>query len=257
MRRLSDSRVLRTLATVGVVFLVWQVAAIYVDTNYLLPHPANVFKAGYKIAASGELFVDLKVSLVRSLIGFGLAILIAIPVGMLAAWWKPIDETVGSFIELIRPIPALALIPLVIIWFGFGEVSKIMLITYACFFSIYINTHAGVRNVDPLFIKVMKVYGNGQRDILTKVVLYSMLPYTFAGLRYAAALSLIFLVAVELVGAQNGLGFSLVRAQQLLQTQQIYFTILIFGFLGFIFNGVVLFAERRVIRWRQAVGAQM
>ena len=255
--RLTGTRWFRTLATIGVVFLIWHVIASIIDTRYILPKPAAVFAAGWQIILNGELFRDLRISLLRSFLGFSIAVIIAVPVAMLAAWWKVIDETVGSFIEIIRPIPALALIPLVIIWFGFGQESKIILIAYACFFSIYLNTHAGVRNVDPAHIRVMKIYGKGQWDILTKVVLYSMLPYTFAGLRYAAALSLIFLVAVELVGAQDGLGYSMVRAQQLLQTERIYFTILVFGLLGFLLNTIVMLIERRVIKWRQAVGAQM
>jgi NitT/TauT family transport system permease protein len=191
------------------------------------------------------------------LIGYFAAIAVAVPIGMIAAWWKAVDDTAGSFIELIRPIPALALIPIAIIWFGFGEFAKVSIIGYACFFSIYINTHAGVRNVDPLFIRVMKVYGRGQWDILTKVVFYSMMPYAFTGARYAAAIALILLVAVELVGAQDGLGFSLARAQQTLATTEVYFIIVVFGAIGFVFNWAVLFAERRVIKWRQEVDAQV
>ena len=83
---------------------------------------------------------------------------------MLTGWWKVADHTLGSVLELVRPIPALALIPLAIVWLGFGEESKVTVIAYAAFSSVYINTQAGVRNVDPLFVKVMRVYGNGTRD---------------------------------------------------------------------------------------------
>ena len=257
MRRLTQSPALRTLGILVPLIAAWQGVAAYVDIAYILPRPTAVLEAGYKAIESGTLLADLRISLFRALVGFGVAALFAIPTGMAAGWWKPVNDTLGSLIELLRPIPGLALMPLTIVWFGFSETSKIMLIAYACFFSIYLNTHAGVRNVDPLFIKVMKVYGNGQRDILTKVVLYSMLPYTFTGLRYAVAISLIFLVAVELVGAQNGLAFSLAVAQQFLRTGEIYFTIIVFGVIGFIFNALVSYIERKVIRWRQYVGAEM
>jgi ABC-type nitrate/sulfonate/bicarbonate transport system permease component len=252
MHSLSHAHALRLATTFGVLAVAWHVAATQVNVHYLLPTPIAVLEAGYKAVASGDFLSNLGFSLLRAFSGYALAAVLAIPTGILTGWWRPIDDTLGSIIELLRPIPSLALIPLVVVWFGFQESSKVMVIAYACFFSIYITTYAGVKNVDPLYVNVMKIYGNGQRDIITKVVLYSMLPYTFTGLRYAAAVSLILLVAVEIVGAQNGLAFSLVIAQQFLRTGEIYFVTIVFGVLGFVFNGLVLVAEHRVIRWRQS-----
>ncbi|PZC48145.1 MAG: NitT/TauT family transport system permease protein/taurine transport system permease protein [Chloroflexi bacterium] len=271
LRALYASRLFRTVFTIVVLVGIWQVIAVLKDTSYLVPRPigfdfdvphSSVLAAGWhsmtiNSPTQDPLWSHALISIRRALIGYFAAIAVAVPIGMIAAWWKAIDDTAGSFIELVRPIPALALIPIAIIWFGFGEVAKVAIIGYACFFSIYINTHAGVRNVDPLFIRVMKVYGRGQWDILTKVVFYSMLPYAFTGARYAAAIALILLVAVELVGAQDGLGFSLARAQQVLATTEVYFIIVLFGAIGFVFNWAVLFAERRVIKWRQEVDAQV
>ena len=268
---LYHSRLFRTFFTIAVLLVVWQIVAVVKDTSYIVPRPigfnfdvpnSSVLTAGWHALTidsptQDPLWQHGLVSIRRALIGYFAAIVVAVPIGMIAAWWKAADDTAGSFIELLRPIPALALIPIAIIWFGFGEMAKVAIIGYACFFSIYINTHAGVRNVDPLFIRVMKVYGRGQRDILTKVVFYSMLPYAFTGARYAAAISLVLLVAVELVGAQDGLGFSMARAQQTLATTEVYFIIVVFGVIGFVFNWAVLFAERRVIRWRQEVNAQI
>jgi len=121
---------------------------------------------------------------------------------------------------------------------------------YASFFSIYLNMRAGVQNVDPTHVKVMLVYGNGTRDVLTKVVMYSILPYVFTGLRYSAAVALILLVAVELVGSQSGLGFFLVQAQSFLQMPNMFAAILVFGVLGFCANLLLAGLEKRVIRWR-------
>jgi NitT/TauT family transport system permease protein len=179
---------------------------------------------------------------------------LAIPLGVAAGWWKSIDHTLGSVLELLRPLPALALIPLAIVWLGFGEVSKIAVIAYASFFSIYLNTQAGVRNVDPLHVKVMLIYGNGTRDVITKVVMYSILPYVFTGLRYSAAVALILLVAVELVGSQSGLGFFLVQAQSFLRMPDMFAAIVVFGVLGFCANLLVAGIERRVIKWRPDAG---
>ncbi len=249
-------KALRTLATIGVILAIWELVARLFFPPYILPPPTLVVAAFGKIIADGTLPKHLQISLGRAVIGFLLAAALAIPLGMLTAWWKVLDDTVGSALELLRPIPSLALIPLAIVWLGFGEVSKITLITYACFFSIYVNTHAGVRNVDPLYIKVLKIYGNGTRDILTKVVMYSMLPYVFTGLRYSAAVALILLVAVELVGAQAGLGFYLTQTQAFFLVPEMFATITVFGLLGFLANLLILYVERRVIKWRQAVGAE-
>jgi NitT/TauT family transport system permease protein len=243
-------RLLRTSATLAVLLLAWELAARAWFPIYILPPPSLVGKTLLALVLDGTLWQNLRISLVRVLAGYFVAMALAIPLGIAAGWWKPIDHTIGSVLELLRPLPALALIPLAIVWLGFGEVSKIALIAYASFFSIYLNTRAGVQNVDPLHVKVMLIYGNGTKDVLTKVVLYSILPYVFTGLRYSAAVALILLVAVELVGAQSGLGFFLVQAQSFLQMPQMFAAIVVFGVLGFCANFLVAGIERRVIRWR-------
>jgi NitT/TauT family transport system permease protein len=256
MNRAGLVRVRRTVITVAILLLLWQLAATAYAKPYILPTVTAVLSALVSDLRDGNLLSQIQVSLGRALAGYALAVCLAIPAGILTGWWKLANDTVGSVLELIRPIPALALIPLAIVWLGFGEVPKIAMIAYASFFSVYINTQTGVRNVDPLHIKVMRVYGNGTRDILTKVVLYSMLPYVFAGLRYSAAVALILLVAVELVGSQNGLGFFLFQSQAFLQVPDIFAAILVFGLMGFTANLLILALERRVIRWRQEVGAE-
>lgn len=247
----------RTLATLGAVLLIWEVVARLFFSAFILPPPSAVAGTLVGIILDGTLWGHLEISLFRALAGYLVAVLVAIPAGIATGWWKPVDDTLGSVLELLRPIPALALIPLAIVWLGFGEVSKIAIIAYASFFSVYINTHAGVRNVDPLHIQVMRVYGNGTWDVLTKVVMYSMLPYVFTGLRYSAAVALILLVAVELVGSQSGLGFYLIQSQGFFLVPEMFSAIVVFGVMGFIANLFVLSAERRVIRWRQEGGAEI
>ncbi len=249
-------RLRRTLITIGLILVIWEIVAQTSFPIYILPPPSKVVAALLENIADGTLWTHLQISLSRALVGYLLAIALAVPAGMLTGWWKIADHTLGSILELMRPVPALALIPLAIVWLGFGEESKYAVIAYAAFFSVYINTQAGVRNVDPLYIKVVRVYGNGTRDVLTKVVLYSMLPYVFTGLRYSAAVALILLVAVEMVGGQSGLGFFLVQSQAFLQTADLFSAIFVFGAMGFTVNLVLLAIERRVIRWRQEVGAE-
>jgi NitT/TauT family transport system permease protein len=249
-------RLQRTILTLGLIFIAWEVVARTSFEVYILPPPSLVFQALVTNIANGKLWEHLQISLGRAGVGYLLAVALAIPAGMLTGWWKVADHTLGSILELMRPVPALALIPLAIVWLGFGEESKYAVIAYAAFFSVYINTQAGVRNVDPLYVKVMRVYGNGTRDVLTKVVLYSMLPYVFTGLRYSAAVALILLVAVEMVGGQSGLGFFLVQSQAFLQVPDLFSAIFVFGVMGFTVNLLLLQIERRVIRWRQEVGAE-
>jgi NitT/TauT family transport system permease protein len=249
-------RLRRTILTLGVIFVLWELVARTSFPVYILPPPTMVVAVLVENGLNGTLWEHVQISLRRAGVGYLLAIALAIPAGMLTGWWKVADHTLGSVFELMRPVPALALIPLTIVWLGFGEEAKYAIIAYAAFFSVYINTQAGVRNVDPLYVKVMRVYGNGTRDVLTKVVVFSMLPYVFTGLRYSAAVALILLVAVEMVGAQSGLGFYLVQQQAFLQVPELFSAILVFGAMGFAANLVLLGVERRVIRWRQEVGAE-
>ena len=251
-------RKLQRLAAVAIVILVfWEAVARLFMPPYILPPASTVALTLVRIATDGTLAKHLQISLARAATGYLIAAALAIPLGILCGWWKLLDDTLGSVFELLRPIPSLALIPLAIVWLGLGEVSKIALISYACFFSIFVNTHAGVRNVDPLHIKVMRIYGNGTRDILLKVVVYSILPYVFTGLRYSAAVALILLVAVELVGAQSGLGFYLTQAQSFLQVPEMFATVIVFGTLGYLANLLIQALEKRVISWRPPVGAEI
>ena len=243
-------RFTRTLATIATLVVVWEIVARLFFPIYILPPPSIVAKTLFALTLDGTLWQNLRISLVRVVGGYLVAAVLAIPAGIAAGWWKLVDHTLGSVLELLRPVPALALIPLAIVWLGFGEVSKIAVIAYASFFSIYLNTQAGVRNIDPLHVKVMLIYGNGTRDVVTKVIIYSILPYVFTGLRYSAAVAIVLLVAVELVGAQSGLGYFLVQAQSFLLMPQMFAAIVVFGMLGFCANLLVAGVERWVIRWR-------
>jgi NitT/TauT family transport system permease protein len=246
-------RLVRSLGTIATLLVAWEIVARLFFPVYILPPPSLVAKTLVSLVLDGTLWHNLRISLVRVVAGYLVAAVLAIPAGIAAGWWKSIDHTLGAVLELLRPVPALALIPLAIVWLGFGEVSKIAVIAYASFFSIYINTQAGVRNVDPLHIKVMQIYGNGTRDVITKVVVYSILPYVFTGLRYSAAVAIVLLVAVELIGSQSGLGYFLVQAQSFLLMPQMFAAIVVFGLLGFCANLLVAGIERWVIQWRPEI----
>jgi len=145
LRALYASRLFRTVFTIVVLVGIWQVIAVLKDTSYLVPRPigfdfdvphSSVLAAGWhsmtiNSPTQDPLWSHALISIRRALIGYFAAIAVAVPIGMIAAWWKAIDDTAGSFIELVRPIPALALIPIAIIWFGFGEVAKVAIIGYA------------------------------------------------------------------------------------------------------------------------------
>jgi NitT/TauT family transport system permease protein len=246
-------RIVRTLATVATLLVMWEIVARLFFPVYILPPPSLVAKTLVSLVFDGTLWQNLRISLMRVVLGYLVAAVLAIPAGIASGWWKSIDHTLGSVLELLRPVPALALIPLAIVWLGFGEVSKIAVIAYASFFSIYVNTQAGVRNVDPLHIKVMLIYGNGTWDVITKVVIYSILPYVFTGLRYSAAVAIVLLVAVEIIGSQSGLGYFLVQAQSFLLMPQMFAAIVVFGLLGFCVNLLIVGMERWVIRWRPEI----
>src|SRR5574340_271360 len=121
-------KAVRTLVTLGVVLVIWEAVARLFFPPYILPPPTSVAEAMVRIIANGTLAKHLQVSLGRAISGFVIAAALAVPLGMFTAWWKILDDTVGSTLELLRPIPSLALIPLAVVWLGLGEASKITLI---------------------------------------------------------------------------------------------------------------------------------
>lgn len=241
---------LRVAALLGALVL-WELLARTGRVPALfLPSPLGVLAAGLEMARSGELLVHVLTSLRRILVGFGLGALGGVGVGLAVGFWS-LAEAVGSpLIAATFPIPKIALLPLLILWLGIGEASKVAVIALGVFFPMAINTYTGVRTADPLLIRAAVSFGAGRLSLVRKVLIPSALPMIFAGLRLGAGTSLLLLVAAEMIAANAGIGFLVLHAQNLMETTKLMVGILLLSLLGVASHWLLVRLERLAIPWR-------
>jgi NitT/TauT family transport system permease protein len=250
--------VLRVAAAVGTrTVAIAALAAIWelfprlgvVDATFL-PPLSEVLVAWWQLASSGELLTHVEASLVRSVSGFGAAVAIAIPLGLVIGWYKPVATLLNPLLEVFRNTAALALLPVFVLILGLGETSKIAIVFYACTWPILLNTISGVRTVDPLLIKSARSLGLGPVRLFQKVVLPAAVPTIFTGIRLAGAFSILILIAAEMVGAKAGLGYLINYAQYNFAVPDMYAGIITISAIGLVANQVLVVVERRFSTWR-------
>jgi NitT/TauT family transport system permease protein len=223
-----------------------------VDPVFLPPF-SQVLRAWYDLLLSGELLDHISASLTRSLTGFGLAILVAIPLGLLIGWYPTLARLLNPLLEVFRNTAALALLPVFVLILGLGETSKIALVLYACSWPLLLNTVSGVRSVDPLLIKSARSMGLSQPRLFQKVILPAAVPTIFTGIRLAGAYSILILIAAEMVGAKAGLGYLINYAQYNFAIPDMYAGIITISAIGLVFNQILVYLERRFSTWRTTV----
>lgn len=244
-------RAFKPTFVIALFLLLWQIApTIGLVDEVFLPPFSVVAHAFADLVASGEMWTHISASLNRSMVGYSIALLVAIPVGIAIAWYKPVADFLNPILELFRNTAALALLPVFLLILGIGETSKIALVVYASFFPILLNTITGVRTVDPLLIKSAASLGFSPLRLFQKVVLPAALPSVFTGLRMAAAYSILVLLAAEMFGAKAGLGYLITAAQQNFAIPNMYAGIVAISLLGLGLNGLLVAVERRLSRWR-------
>jgi NitT/TauT family transport system permease protein len=242
--------VTRTIA-IAALAAVWEIFPRLglVDATFL-PPLSEVLATWWTLLTSGELWSHTQASLARSLGGFGLAIVLAIPLGLVIGWYKPVATLLDPLLEVFRNTAALALLPVFVLILGLGETSKISIILYACSWPILLNTISGVRTVDPLLIKSARSLGLGPLRLFQKVVLPAAVPTIFTGIRLAAAYSILILIAAEMVGAKAGLGYLINYAQYNFAVPDMYAGIITISGIGLVINQLLLLVEKRFSTWR-------
>jgi NitT/TauT family transport system permease protein len=253
LRRKRAVTVARGVAGVLTLAAVWEVAprAGLVDP-YFLPPLHVVLQEWWSMASSGELLRHLEASLVRSGIGFFLAMAIAIPLGAAVAWYRPVREFHMPVLELFRNTAALAILPVFTLILGIGETSKIAIVLYACFFPVLLATITGVSNVDPQLLRSAKVLGLSPVSTFRKVVFPAAVPTIFTGVRISGAAAILVLIAAEMIGANAGLGFLISYSQFNFLIPKMYAAIITTSVLGLAVNYSLVALERRFSRWRPA-----
>jgi NitT/TauT family transport system permease protein len=245
------ARRLRGSLAILAFLLMWELAPRLglVEPAFLPPFSA-VLASAWGLIGNGQLLSHVQASLGRSLIGFGLAICCAVPMGLLIGWYRPFASFVSPLLEAFRNTAALALLPVFILLLGIGEASKVALVVYSCSWPILLNTVAGVRNVDPLLIKSARTMGLSPFRLFHKVILPAAVPTIFVGIRLAGAYSLLVLVAAEMIGAKAGLGYLIIYAQYNFQIPSMYVGIVSITLIGLSFSQLLQLVERRFTRWK-------
>lgn len=239
--------------TVGIALLatIWEVAprAGLVDPYFVSPL-SDVLAAWWHLATTGQLWDNTRASLVRSGLGFGLALLTAIPLGAAIAWYTPVRELFTPVLEIFRNTAALAILPVFVLILGIGETSKVAIVLFACFFPILLSTISGVAAVDTQLLRSARVLGLSPVTTFRKVVFPAAVPTIFTGIRIAGAAAVLVLIAAEMIGATAGLGYLINYSQYNFLIPQMYAAILTTSFLGLAINYGLVSLERRLSRWR-------
>jgi ABC-type nitrate/sulfonate/bicarbonate transport system permease component len=245
------------VTSIALFFAVWYAATLLnahvfkVFNPLLLPAPHTVLLAGVEMVRSGELQRDILASLSRVVQGFVLAAVVGVAVGTAVGRSRRLEYLVEPTIELLRPIPPLAFLPMMVLWFGIGETSKVAFIAYAAFFPIFTTTVEGIKYVDPLLIRAAASLGASERDIFRYVVLPAALPNIITGLRIGFGLSFFVIVAAEFIAADSGLGFLINDARTFFLVANMLLGAAVIGAIGFTFNILLRRLEAWLLRWRK------
>ncbi len=236
-----------------VLLVLWQLgASTGVLSSTVLPNPLDIGRAAYRLSASGELLTNMEVSTLRALAGLVVGGGIGLAFGVANGLSRWSDTFTDTTLQMVRNVPHLALIPLVIVWFGIDEGAKLFLVALGVFFPIYLNTLHGIRAVDPQLVEMGRSYGMGPATLFRRIIWPGALPSIFVGLRYALGITWLTLIVAETIAAQSGIGYMAMQAREFMQTDVIVLAILIYAVLGKGADSIVRVLERVFLSWNPA-----
>jgi NitT/TauT family transport system permease protein len=245
-------RLLYLASPIGLL-VVWQILlALGLGDRRFVPAPSDIAVRFWELTMSGELALHTAVTLWRVFAGFVIGAVPAVAIGLLMAMFRPARIFFDPLIAALMPIPKVALMPLLLLAFGFGDASKIALVATAVFFPVIVNTYAGAANIDRIYWDVAKNFGASTYVMFTRVVFFGALPLIFAGLKIALAVSFVVLVAAEFVAAKTGIGYLIWNSWQLFQVDYMFVGIVVIGILGLITSVIFQEIERKVIPWKES-----
>ena len=253
---LSQEKKILGGVSVGIFLIIWELTGnVFQWINPMfMSAPSLIFKAGYEMFRSGEIYHDLYVSGVEFLGGYFLAAAVAIPLGILVGWYKRLSYVLDPFINAMNATPRVALLPLVIIWLGIGILSKVGIIFLGAVFSILINTRDGVKTTPVSLLNAARSFGASEWMVFKAVVFPSTIPFILTGLRLAVGRALVGVLVGELYAATAGIGFMITVAGATFQTDKVFVGVLIFAISGMIGMELLTKLERRFDRWRPQIG---
>ncbi|HET8876707.1 MAG TPA: ABC transporter permease [Casimicrobiaceae bacterium] len=249
----AGRKLLMGTISIGFALLLWHLSVGTLFNPALVPTPEQTLGKAWRMMLTGELFMHIAVSMRRVLVGYVVGCVVGIAVGALIGRVRIVRELADPMLELIRPISPVAIVPLAMLWFGIGELSKFFVIIYATVIIVLLNTAAGVSRTPVTRIRAARCLGASEYEVFIKIILPSAVPYVLTGMRVALGFSFMGIVAAELIGASEGLGFLIMNSQMLLQTDQLFVGLLSLGIVGLIvdriFRAVLARSMRRYMQF--------
>jgi ABC-type nitrate/sulfonate/bicarbonate transport system permease component len=253
---LSNERAIIGTGTLAGVLLAWElVARTGMIDPLFISAPSLVAQAGYTLFADEEIWPHLSVSGSEFLLGYGLAIVVGVPLGLLTGWYRRLSYLLGPFIDTLNAVPRVTLMPLIVIWFGIGIWSKVVVVFLGAVIPILIASYSGVKTNEARFLRVARSFGASQGKIFASIILPGTVPFIFTGLKYGSGRALLGVVVGELYAATAGIGHMIGSAGNTFQTDVLFFGVLLFTAAGLITVGILNACERRFETWRPKVGA--
>jgi NitT/TauT family transport system permease protein len=244
-------------AVLPVLFLVaWEVAAVLIDNPFILPTLESVIavlaQPFESILGTGSLMENAAVSLGRVLVGFAVGAAFAIPLGVAMGRWRVVDELVDPMVQIFRPVPPLAWVPLALAWFRIGLSSMVFIIALGAFFPVLLNTLDGVRSVKRTWVEAAMTLGASERQLLGRVIVPGALPTIWTGMRVGFGIAWMCVVAAEMMpGTNSGLGYLILYAYNFSQVQVIIAGMIVIGLIGLLIDVALRQVEQRRFRWRE------
>lgn len=231
-------------------FAGWQIASTAGWLNAaVIPPLDKIFLALWNGVTSGVLLGDITISLQRAGLAFFAAVVVGIPLGLFMGQIRPLEQALDPILQLFRQTSALALYPIFILLLGLGETSKVFVIFWAALFPILLSTISGVKEVDGKLLEMAKTFGAGRLTLFYRVIVPASVPSIFVGLRLSATTALLLLIAAEMIGANQGIGFRVMNAQYNFQIPMMFAAIFLLAFAGLLANAVLVLLQRRLCRW--------
>jgi len=254
----SAPRISSTALSVGAVLAILAVWTLVTNIGWVsatyLPSPQALSQTTWDLVQQGyqrvPLWEHIGMSLFRALTGFAFGVALGIPLGLITGYNRATDAVVSPIMAFIRPIPPIAFIPMVVLYFGLGELGKVVLIFVTAFNYAQVNAHGGASHVPIAYIRAAQSIGLTKWQIFRRIVFPAAFPQIFTGLKVAMALSWAVVVAAELVGAQRGLGFMISDAAQLFFIPVVFIGIALIGIIGLILNATLVGFEAKIVHWK-------
>ncbi|OAK33308.1 ABC transporter permease [Bacillus wiedmannii] len=251
VRKTNVKVLVRAITIPIIVLIIWQLAGVFdLVSKTVLPTPLDILLAFQELIKTGELFGHLSISVFRAAAGFFIGGSLGIILGTIVGFSTRSEQYLDPSVQMLRTVPHLAVAPLFVLWFGFGETSKVLLIADGAFFPLYVNAFLGIRGVDSKLFDIARVLEFSKRKLITKLILPAALPNLLLGARLSLGVAWVSLVVAELMGSTEGIGYMIMDARQFSNTDIVFVGIIIFAFVGKFSDSLVRLLEVKFLRWR-------